>query len=441
MSTSLSKTDLQILKQQAKEVLYSNRTESSTIPSPTLYPHQWNWDSAFIAIGLSHFDARLAYEEILTLFEGQWKNGMVPHIKFHRAEKDYYPGPSFWACDNNPNSPENIKTSGITQPPILALAAYRIYLNSPVRQEAIEFLQSIYSNLCSYHNFFRNYRVSDETGLVSIIHPWESGLDNSPRWDNALSIIKPKSGTQIKRTDIKTVGESERPSNVEYSKYAYLIELFIEADYDQDSILSTCPFNIQPVLFNTLLYMDLEAHIKIAEIVNADCSEIMLWKLQLKSGIQNKLWKYKIGRYVDYDLHDQSLIICDTLANYAPLAAGIPNENQADRLFKILRSEDGYWPANGYPLPTVSLSAAEYDPDKYWRGPVWINTNWLMIQTFQKYGYLDEAQKLLRLSLQLVAENGFYEYFNPFSGNGLGADQFSWTAALVIDMIENNEWY
>lgn len=80
----------------AQHVLDTNRIGSSTVPSRSLYPHQWSWDSAFIAVGRSWYDEPRARLELVTLFDAQWANGMVPHIVFNPAVPDgeHFPGPT-----------------------------------------------------------------------------------------------------------------------------------------------------------------------------------------------------------------------------------------------------------------------------------------------------------------------------------------------------------
>ena len=100
----------------AKKVLLGNKKKGYTLPTNNkLYPAQWNWDSGFIALGYSHFKLKYALDEIKTLIRGQWKDGMIPHILFHDLNTNYYPNHSVWACGNK------IHSSGITQPPILAI--------------------------------------------------------------------------------------------------------------------------------------------------------------------------------------------------------------------------------------------------------------------------------------------------------------------------------
>ena len=111
-----------------------NRRGSWTKASPHLYPHQWSWDSAFIAIGWAHLDVRRAIAELEQLFTAQWSTGMVPHIVFRAGpDQPYFPGPEWWDCAISPAAPAPpIQTTGICQPPVHALALQRIWELTPV---------------------------------------------------------------------------------------------------------------------------------------------------------------------------------------------------------------------------------------------------------------------------------------------------------------------
>lgn len=101
----------------ARQVLRANWMGAYTKPSPSLYPHQWNWDSGFIAIGYAHYDQKKARQELISLFARQWPNGMVPHIVFNpNVLGHYFPEPDFWQV------PDGTPTSGITMPPLHAIA-------------------------------------------------------------------------------------------------------------------------------------------------------------------------------------------------------------------------------------------------------------------------------------------------------------------------------
>jgi glucosylglycerate hydrolase len=126
---------------RAAEVLRENDMGEWTRASPTLYPHQWSWDTAFIAIGLAHLDTGRAAREILTLLEHQWKNGKIPHIVFNpeAPPESYFPGPEHWAsAADSPDAPSGPSvTSGLCQPPVHALAARRILTVAEARGEGV----------------------------------------------------------------------------------------------------------------------------------------------------------------------------------------------------------------------------------------------------------------------------------------------------------------
>ena len=122
----------------ARDVLEANWTGRYTRPSQTLYPHQWSWDSAFIAVGRSWYESERARQELETLFDAQWTSGMVPSIVFDpTAPADaYFPRPEIWHSERSPAAPRGRPTSGITQPPIHARAAMEIHRHAPPGQRA-----------------------------------------------------------------------------------------------------------------------------------------------------------------------------------------------------------------------------------------------------------------------------------------------------------------
>ncbi len=433
----LDKGALETLKKDAIAVLKENDMGSATKPAPRLYPHQWNWDSAFIAIGLSHVDEERAQKEILSLMRGQWSNGMIPHIIFNSSYVDYHPGPAFWDTSICPEAPRDVQTSGITQPPVLASAVYEMFTNSKDKKRALEFLRRIFPKLKKYHRFFFSHRDPNGEGLAYVIHPWESGLDDSPRWDELLEQMKMEwIPAKFKRAHTGLVPDNQRPSDKEHDKYVYLVELFRKGRYNPDCIRDKSSFIIQPILFNSLMCASLSSLGRIGDTLGEDTSEIGEWTLRTKNAINSKLWDEHRRMYGDYDLKNDRLICKNTIANFAPLYAGLPSSGVAELMVHTLTSPTEYWPENGYPLCSVSMTEPEFNPIRYWRGPVWININWLMIKGLKNYGYHKEAMDLAEKTMELVLKGGYYEYFNPYTGEGCGTSNLSWSASLIIDLIE-----
>ena len=100
------------MDERAQEILRANDRGGYTVPNGRVYPFQWNWDSAFVALGFATFDQDRAWRELETLFEAQWPDGFVPHIVFWKDDAGYFPGPAVWGTGRSP------LTSGITQPPV-----------------------------------------------------------------------------------------------------------------------------------------------------------------------------------------------------------------------------------------------------------------------------------------------------------------------------------
>src|SRR5688572_14467720 len=130
------------LARRALDVLDGNWIGHATKPSPKLYPHQWSWDSACHSIGYARIDQKRAERELLSLFRGQWRNGLLPHIVFTDGAR-YFPGPEFWQTERSPDAPESPKTSGIVQPPIHATAALHVFRHGADRERAGAFLREL----------------------------------------------------------------------------------------------------------------------------------------------------------------------------------------------------------------------------------------------------------------------------------------------------------
>ena len=108
----------------------------------------------------------------------------------------------------------------------------------------------------------------------------------------------------------------------------------------------------------------------------------------------------------------------------------------AERQYHLLDARE-YWPDGGSPVPTTSADSSWFNPENYWLGPVWVNTNWMVLHGLREYGRDDLADTVRDRTLALVAGSGYREYFNPFSGEGYGTDSFGWTSALTIDLIRS----
>jgi hypothetical protein len=424
---------------KAQSILNKNRSGSYTIPSSSLYPHQWNWDSGFIAIGYSHYHSAWAIKELQSLFSAQWKNGMLPQIVFNKERLGgYFPEPEFWQTELSSNAPDGFLTSGITMPPIHAVAALKIYENVNDGAEVKPFLEWIYPRLMSYHRYLYRERNPKGDGLIYIRHPWESGMDNSPAWDGVLKKID-LSGVKLpeyRRKDTSSgVSEDMRPTREYYDYFVYLLELFKKTGYDEREIEKDCPFLICGPLFNAILCASNEALIKIGDILNEPGDEIEEWYTLTAQSIRDRLYHKDHEIFDAYDIRAGKLLELETASGFIPLFGGAATPEQAGRIYQYLNSKSfcALHQGNCFTVPSFDTQKEGFKRENYWRGPVWININWMLAQGLRRYGFKQKADSLARNILELPMRFGFYEYFDSFDGRGYGSQNFSWTAALFID--------
>jgi hypothetical protein len=425
------------LARQAMAVLEANWMGHATRASARLYPHQWSWDSACIAIGYAGFDQRRAQTELRWIFAGQWTNGLLPHIRF-ADDARYFPGPEFWQTDRSPSAPQHPQTSGIVQPPIHATAVRHVFHRAADAEQAKAFLRQLMPGLVRWHEYLYRERTRDDDGLVEIWHPWESGMDNSPLWDEALARISParEAMPDYVRVDLDFVDAAQRPTDAEYDRYAYLVKLYRDWQYDSMRIRQESPFVVHDVLFNSLLVQANRDLAEIARVLEIDPDRFEAWAEQTAAGLDTKLWDEAEDRYGDYDVRAGERIRAQTSAAYAPLFAGIPTPQRAREMVESLSGESVAIDGIGRVVASVAPGDVNFDPALYWRGPAWPIINWVVHAGLRRYGFMDEAAEIRKALLELVRREGFWEHYNATTGRGQGTEQVSWTAALVLDLLE-----
>ncbi|MEO3871777.1 hypothetical protein ABGB18_23430 [Nonomuraea sp. B12E4] len=405
-----------MILRDAVRVLVANWDGGYTVPSRRLYPHQWSWDSAFTAIGNARWSPRRARTELLSLFGAQWEDGRVPHIVFNPRVPDgaYFPGPEFWQV----RAPSGSATSGIVQPPVHALAAWKAHLVEPDPA----FLRRIYPRLVAQQAFLRAARRSPE-GLISIVHPWESGMDNSPAWDLPLSAVRPGQAGFVRR-DLNDVSADERPTDRDYERYVALARAYRDSGYRDPGA-----FHVEDPLFNAAYGAAECALARIADVCGLDPEPHEREAAAMTAALVENL--YDDGLFHPRDLRTGCLVRSNSAAGLTPLMLPeLPREIVNALVGTAL---DRFALKDGV-LPSFSPAAPEFDPARYWRGPSWINLTWLVWQGL-KERRPDLAGPLADGVISAVTQSGFREYFDPFTMRGHGCRDFSWSAALVLDMV------
>jgi glucosylglycerate hydrolase len=431
------------LRQAALAVLRKNDLGGWTRPAPRLYPHQWSWDSAFVAMGLRHVDLGRALRELETLFAAQWSDGRVPHIVFNPEAQEYFPGPEWWASAASSSvAPRQPATSGLVQPPVHAMALRRILevAESQHRTDLISGVEQLYPHVLEWHRYLATHRDPGRAGLLLIYHPWESGTDNSPRWDAALERVEVGRLSAYQRHDLKHVDDpGERPSQAEYDRYIWLVELLKQAHYDDAAIQRGHPFQIRDVLMSALFTVASRDLAHVAEQFSpSDLPEIREHEDRFSRGVLGA-WDQDVGLALDWDQRRNAPVHVQTCAGLAPLLLPNLDNRMVDRLVDRLQGE-GFAGAPRLKFPVVPSTVpdtAGFQSRGYWRGPSWPVFNWLMWFAVRQHGRERIASDLRAANLELLAqpEAQFAEYFEPYTAEPLGSIDQSWTAAVTLDWL------
>ena len=431
------------LIKKAIDILEANFQEGGfTIPSKGLYPFQWKWDSGFIAIGFAHYDIEKAKTEIKTLLDAQWENGFIPHIIFHTDDDSYFPGADFHRSELHPLSSKKFKSTGMTQPPVTGFVLQEMYRIAEDKTDMLKFIGTLIDKVYDNHDYFYTNRDPNDEGLVYIYHNWESGTDNSPVWDDIWKTMNPPDYT-FERKDTTHVDASQRPSKREYDHYLNIIEIAKEHKYDDDKIAELSPFLVQDPLFNAMLIKSNEALIELYGLIGNNQEKqktLTQWQKKSIQTFNDKLFDPKLGAYVHYDLRNKKAIRHICSSSFSPLFANIPDNERAKILVKTML--DKFGGDDKYLCASFDPTNERFNPKKYWRGPVWINMNWMLYYGLKNYHFNTEANRVKNDSVELIERDGFFEYFDCRKDNGetlrkgYGGDNFSWSAALIIDLLK-----
>lgn len=408
------------MREKARQLLLANRRQgysapinkkyAFTCPSPQTYPLQWFWDSCFHAIALSHLDPDFAKRELLSLVSVQEKNGFCPHIILWEK-------PGFHYALLNILQGKNILHPTYTiliQPPVLAFATLKVVEKTGDG----EFLKEILPKIKKYYLWLFQNRDPDKDNLISIISPYESGLDYKPSYDEVLDISKQS------RLSIFFA-----PRVVEVRNLA--------VHHNLDEIFTRDYFNVEDVLVNTILAQNLWALSQLC-LRNKEAKESKKFEglaLAVEKAILTKC-QDKDGLFYDLYSSDEKMAKVKTFTCLAPLLLKtIDEKTVADLVNNHLLNPREFWLP--YPVPSVAKSEPSFNPGSgpLWRGPTWLNANWFLVYGLWEHGYYAIAREIVEKSCALVQKGGFREYYNPLTGEGYGARDFGWST-LIVDMIE-----
>lgn len=418
----------QSMYERAVEVLRVNDRGHYTVPTSGLYPFQWNWDSCLVSIGQQHVDEARAWAEMTTLFEHQWDDGMVPHIVFHEMDDGYFPGPEVWSTGRE------IPTTGITQPPVAGFAALRLFDRAKDKELANKEAAKLLVKIDRWHEWFYANRDPQGTGLVALIHPWESGRDNSVDWDIALDRVPTEGLEPYQRRDLQHASADHRPTAAQYDRYIWLVQHFKSLGWDNSVLHDASPFKVVDPGFNAIL---IRSCADIAELASRlgreDIAQRNKERAAFALNALETLWSNSLQQYLCFDRAGQTLVDSASVGGLIPVIAALPENRSA----AVAQRIDELSKSAKYLVPSHDPTDERYDSKRYWRGPSWLIVNYLIADGLRRAGHIELVQRIESSSLELINQSGFAEYYDPNTGEPCGGSTFTWTAAMVMEFISN----
>jgi mannosylglycerate hydrolase len=311
----------------------------------------------------------------------------------------------------------------------------------------------------AYHTHLKRYRDPEDCGLLTIVHPWESGTDDSPRWDSVLNRIdleripaSIKADVDRNRTDLNDQSSEEIPTRADYYRYIYLLEFFKDLAWDYTNILHETPFAVKDILFNSIWERANEALAALLHTYgnHEEANTYQRWAEQTQQALINT-WSEEYKQHCDIDVtHGRyQAIAVPTNAIFLPLYAGAVPDHQLEMVLHRLSNADEF--CTEYPVPSTAVNSRYFNKERYWRGPTWPITNYFIIEGLKAYKtrhhHADHlANFFMQKTIQMINDSGFWEYFDPLDegtedhAKGMGFSSFSWTAAILIQLLNKMKY-
>ena len=390
------------------------------MPSRGRYQFQWFWDTCFHVFILCALDeVELAYRNMQSLFRQQEHNGFVGHMIFwkqvlpQRITDVFQARPTLQALRPH--------MSALVQPPLIAQALKRLYEVSKDKLVLYELLAKV----VRYHDWLASSRNFDADGLITIISPFESGIDWKPSFDEVVGYRA------------RTTPKSLLTSELYWRVMAKVDAANFFRQYDLRKIRDHGAFLVKEVGYNTIYACDLLALAELCEIADLPLRAIQYRQAgqRVEAAILQHMYDEETAAF--YDLNGATgaqLKVLTAMSFFPLLLPQIPVEMGREVVRRHLSNPHEF--SCAYPLPSVAMNDPSFYPKAtyaLWRGPTWPVINWFLFKRLRVKGFEGDANSLYRSSVDLIARSGFREYYNPFTGEGYGAEDFTWSG-LVVDM-------
>jgi len=281
----------------------------------------------------------------------------------------------------------------------------------------------------AYHRWWYRERDPRGTGLVVSYHPWESGMDNSPAWDVPLAAVPPVT-REYQRRDTQLVNAAQRPHKAEYDRFLYLVDLFKALEFDAEKIYEQSPYRVADFGLNAILQRATLDLIALCERYGdaGSAAELRIHADRARTALC-ACWSDGLNQYVSRDTITGAVLELPVHSGLLAWYARLDDHERSGRLQATLSD----WLAkSAYCIASTHPEAEKFEPQRYWRGPIWPHVNWLIAEGCAHYGMTGLHDEIRARTLQLLSKTGLFEYFDPRTGEGYGGDNFSWTSAIVL---------
>lgn len=378
-------------------------------PSLTKYSaSQWLWDSGWHMVVWSHRQPQNAIAELRSLLQFQQANGFITQIIFWKSSRCLQIiSKRFLRYSRKEYTP-------LTQIPMLAYSIRALWNATQERELLKEFVPKIVRYLEWWES-----RDHDKDGLVSIIHPWESGIDASPTYDPVFNLYNPK-WYQV------------------YSHFFNLCRIYRRFEWDERAILKGEWFNVEDVGLCSVYADGWGVLASLAQEFDSDLAARCQRRHKMyQDAIIHKCWDEERGQFISYFHQDgqEKALFTETVQTLLPiLLDDLPEDIQLRLVSKIADPEKFGLP---YPIPSVARSEVTFNPNKsrlLWRGPMWPSATWLVMEGLLKHGFKNQAKAILDSWVEMCLKQGIYEYYNPINGQGLGQKCLG-MSTIIVDML------